>query len=135
MLWSPRPPPLEYLQPIYARPIGETFRTGRWTKEEKALFVQVLQTLQFHSKTNHHGTWKKMSLMVKTRTPLQCRSHAQKYFQMLGQSIDDSVGTNEQHSSTTKVVADQVRDSDEVVVEEEMNDGFDISGFAPLGLS
>lgn len=44
-----------------------------WTKEEHILF---LNGLQIHGK----GAWKEISMIVRTRTPTQIQSHAQKYF-------------------------------------------------------
>jgi len=45
-----------------------------WTKDEHFRF---LQGLQLHGK----GEWKEISEIVKTRTPVQIQSHAQKYYQ------------------------------------------------------
>merc|ERR1712224_180673 len=49
--------------------------TGRWSKEEHALFVKGLA--QFGKE------WKKVAKMITTRTIVQIRTHAQKYFQKL----------------------------------------------------
>lgn len=46
-------------------------RIGRWSKGEHFLFVNALK---------HSRDWKKISIAVRTRTSLQCRTHAQKYF-------------------------------------------------------
>lgn len=46
--------------------------TGRWTRLEHDLFVQALDTCG--------KNWRDIALFVATRTRLQCRSHAQKYF-------------------------------------------------------
>jgi SHAQKYF class myb-like DNA-binding protein len=48
---------------------------GRWTQEEHNMFLQGLQT--------HQKQWKLIADMVKTRTVVQIRTHAQKYFQKL----------------------------------------------------
>ena len=47
--------------------------TGRWKKEEHALFLEALE--------KYGKEWKKVASMVKTRTVVQTRTHAQKYFQ------------------------------------------------------
>jgi SHAQKYF class myb-like DNA-binding protein len=47
-------------------------RIGRWSKGEHFLFVNALK---------HSRDWKKISIAVRTRTSLQCRTHAQKYFE------------------------------------------------------
>ena len=49
--------------------------TGRWTKEEHEAFLSALQL--------YGKEWKKVAARVKTRTVVQTRTHAQKYFQKL----------------------------------------------------
>lgn len=52
--------------------------TGRWTKEEHATFIEGL---------NKHGKeWKKIANMIETRTVVQIRTHAQKYFQKIAKT-------------------------------------------------
>ncbi len=46
--------------------------SGRWTLEEHSLF---LKGLEFYGKG-----WKKIAELIKTRTVVQVRTHAQKYF-------------------------------------------------------
>ena len=49
--------------------------TGRWQAEEHEIFLKGL---------NEHGKqWKKIAVMIKTRSVVQVRTHAQKYFQKL----------------------------------------------------
>jgi len=49
--------------------------TGRWQSEEHEVFLKGL---------NEHGKqWKKIAMMIKTRSVVQVRTHAQKYFQKL----------------------------------------------------
>jgi SHAQKYF class myb-like DNA-binding protein len=48
---------------------------GRWTNEEHRLFLHGLQL--------HNKQWKLIADLVKTRTVVQIRTHAQKYFQKL----------------------------------------------------
>jgi len=53
-------------------PLG-TEHTGRWTKKEHELFLDALK--------KYGKEWKKVAAMVKTRSVVQTRTHAQKYFQ------------------------------------------------------
>lgn len=50
-------------------------QTGRWTREEHSAFLSALK--------RHGKEWKKVAAKVKTRTVVQTRTHAQKYFQKL----------------------------------------------------
>jgi SHAQKYF class myb-like DNA-binding protein len=53
--------------------------TGRWTREEHAAFLSALKM--------YGKEWKKVAAKVKTRTVVQTRTHAQKYFQKLQKAI------------------------------------------------
>lgn len=53
--------------------------TGRWTKKEHELFLEALK--------KYGKEWKKVAAMVKTRTVVQTRTHAQKYFQKVQKYI------------------------------------------------
>lgn len=59
--------------------------TGRWTKEEHEAFLSALQM--------YGKEWKKVAAKVKTRTVVQTRTHAQKYFQKLQKSMDPNNST------------------------------------------
>ncbi|KAL7694823.1 putative SANT/Myb domain, Homeobox-like domain superfamily protein [Plasmopara halstedii] len=50
--------------------------TGRWTESEHKLFLQGLETFPYRA-------WKKIATLIKTRTVVQIRTHAQKYYQKL----------------------------------------------------
>eukprot|EP01035_Chromulina_nebulosa_P016994 gene16994-22491_t len=52
--------------------------TGRWTAEEHKLFLEGLRI--------HRKQWKQIADLIKTRTVVQIRTHAQKYFQKLSKS-------------------------------------------------
>ena len=52
--------------------------TGRWTAEEHRLFLQGLE--------KHGKGWKKIASLIKSRTVVQIRTHAQKYFQKLAKA-------------------------------------------------
>jgi len=57
-------------------PSGEN--TGRWTKEEHHVFLEGLK--------EYGKEWKKIAGMIPTRTVVQIRTHAQKYFQKLAKT-------------------------------------------------
>ena len=59
-------------------PSGQVENTGRWTAEEHRLFLQGLQ--------EHGKGWKKIATLIKSRTVVQIRTHAQKYFQKLAKA-------------------------------------------------
>ena len=65
---QPSAPPPQLVQENY----------GRWTAEEHRLFLQGLE--------QHGKGWKKIATLVKTRTMVQIRTHAQKYFQKLAKA-------------------------------------------------
>lgn len=52
--------------------------TGRWTADEHRLFLQGLE--------QHGKGWKKIASLIKSRTVVQIRTHAQKYFQKLAKA-------------------------------------------------
>ncbi|GMF14005.1 unnamed protein product [Phytophthora lilii] len=61
-----------------ASPSGKPVKgnTGRWTEAEHKLFLQGLETFPYRA-------WKKIATLIKTRTVVQIRTHAQKYYQKL----------------------------------------------------
>ena len=59
--------------PKLVRPGEEN--TGRWTKDEHARFLKGIDI--------HGKEWKKVAMLVKTRTVMQTRTHAQKYFEKI----------------------------------------------------
>jgi SHAQKYF class myb-like DNA-binding protein len=60
-------------------PVGHE-ATGRWTKEEHSAFLQGLKM--------YGKEWKKVAAKVRTRTVVQTRTHAQKYFQKLQKAVE-----------------------------------------------
>ena len=63
--------------------------TGRWYKQEHAKFLQGLKL--------YGKQWKKISGIVQTRTAIQVKSHAQKYFEKIkafGALASNDVHTN-----------------------------------------
>ena len=73
--------------------------TGRWTAEEHRLFLQGLEEFG--------KGWKKIASLIKSRTVVQIRTHAQKYFQKLakarqnGEEGDVSMENRERNSLST----------------------------------
>lgn len=67
----------------------ENIATGRWNKHEHELFLRGLQT--------YGKEWKKIAGLIPSRTVVQIRTHAQKYFQKIkkrkarGESIDSVI--------------------------------------------
>lgn len=51
------------------------YNIGRWTKEEHDLFLEGI--------SRYGKEWKKIANLISTRTVVQVRTHAQKYFQRL----------------------------------------------------
>jgi len=49
---------------------------GRWTEAEHKLFLKGLEVFPYRA-------WKKIATLIKTRTVVQIRTHAQKYYQKL----------------------------------------------------
>eukprot|EP00986_Skeletonema_menzelii_P017547 scaffold20338_cov140-Skeletonema_menzelii.AAC.4 len=82
---SSNPPPshhhhLHQQPPPPTKPAGPPVQenTGRWTAEEHRLFLQGLE--------QHGKGWKKIASLIKSRTVVQIRTHAQKYFQKLAKA-------------------------------------------------
>ena len=76
-------PSLSQLPPPSSNPAAKPVQpnTGRWTAEEHRLFLQGLEK---HGEGSFTAKcWKEIASLVKSRTPLQIRTHAQKYFQKL----------------------------------------------------
>jgi SHAQKYF class myb-like DNA-binding protein len=57
---------------------------GRWTREEHLNFIKGLEL--------HGKGWKKIAALIKTRTVVQIRTHAQKYFLKLQKARNESNG-------------------------------------------
>jgi len=67
------------------KPKSGTTLTGRWSKEEHQ---QFLEGISIYGKE-----WKKIAGMIATRTVVQIRTHAQKYFQKLAKSENQGMRT------------------------------------------
>uniref|UniRef100_A0A7S3PJT3 HTH myb-type domain-containing protein n=1 Tax=Aplanochytrium stocchinoi TaxID=215587 RepID=A0A7S3PJT3_9STRA len=72
------------------------YRYGRWTTQEHQMFLAGLKV--------HGRNWKKISSSLTTRSSVQIRTHAQKYFikQTRGASKDTENGRRIQISGTKK---------------------------------
>ena len=62
---------------------GDKEKVGRWTEQEHQVFLQGLHT--------HGKQWKTIAGMIGTRTVVQVRTHAQKYFQKMERSNGGAV--------------------------------------------
>ena len=58
---------------------GIKFNVGRWTKEERYIFLEGMR--------DYGNDWKKLEQIMKTRSRSQIRSHAQKYFMRLKKKV------------------------------------------------
>ena len=67
--------------------IPDNEKIGRWTEEEHNRFLRGLEL--------YGKKWTKVADVVGTRTTVQVRSHAQKYFQKLGGKPGDKKGDEE----------------------------------------
>ena len=63
---------------LISPPAGE--QSGRWTKAEHDTFLLGLETHGKNWIETHGKNWKLLAGMIKTRTAVQTRTHAQKYF-------------------------------------------------------
>ena len=74
--------------------------TGRWTIQEHELFLEALK--------KYGKEWKKVAAMVKTRSVVQTRTHAQKYFQKVqkvgvnGDGMDVGLDVCSTYTAATK---------------------------------
>ena len=64
-------------------------KVGRWTEEEHEIFLEGLQM--------HGKQWKTIATMIGTRTVVQVRTHAQKYFQKLERKNKDASSSTSIH--------------------------------------
>mmetsp|Transcript_9353 Transcript_9353/g.11210 ORF Transcript_9353/g.11210 Transcript_9353/m.11210 type:complete len:215 (+) Transcript_9353:454-1098(+) len=62
---------------------SHTINTGRWTREEHNMFLHGLET--------YGKEWKKIADLIKTRSVVQIRTHAQKYFQKVAKHTGQPV--------------------------------------------
>ena len=72
--------------------------TGRWTQKEHELFMEGIRL--------HHKNWRPIAELIKTRSVVQIRTHAQKYFQKLHKAKGNSVDMNTINNNsvtTTKI--------------------------------
>ena len=60
------------------------FNNGRWTEEERNRFIQGIIL--------YGNNWKKVKTLITTRSAVQVRSHAQKFFNKLKLCKDENLG-------------------------------------------
>ena len=64
------------------KPSSGSENTGRWTSEEHQLFLDGLDA--------YGKEWKRIAELIKTRTVVQIRTHAQKYFQKVAKAREQA---------------------------------------------
>ena len=60
------------------------FNEGRWSQEEHEKFLEGIVL--------YNVNWKKVKTLIETRTPMQVRSHAQKFFNKMKLCKDENLG-------------------------------------------
>lgn len=81
--------PVPHLKNVAPAAQASTENTGRWTAEEHRLFLQGLE--------QHGKGWKKIASLIRSRTVVQIRTHAQKYFQKLAKARQNGEGLEDVH--------------------------------------
>eukprot|EP01036_Dinobryon_divergens_P011725 gene11725-15781_t len=64
--------PFKVVQANSSKSITSIYREGRWDDDEHALFLRLTKI--------YRKNWKMMASIIKTRTAVQIRTHAQKFF-------------------------------------------------------
>jgi SHAQKYF class myb-like DNA-binding protein len=82
-----------------------------WTKQEHLLFLLGLER-------HGRGSWKQISAIVRSRTPTQIQSHAQKFFLRQDQTNKNkkSIHDFNLHSPEMQVLAQQLKDAEEAAI-------------------
>jgi SHAQKYF class myb-like DNA-binding protein len=90
-------------QPVpHSAPAKPQYATGRWTREEHEQFLVGLKL--------HGRVWRNIAPLVKTRSTVQIRTHAQKYFL----SLQKPATEDSQDSSAAALSGEKrTRDGDE----------------------
>ncbi|CAD8163799.1 unnamed protein product [Paramecium octaurelia] len=61
----------------------KTYNNGHWTQKEHRLYLQFIETnkdiMMKSDMKKQEKIFKQMSLVIRTRSPSQCRSHHQKF--------------------------------------------------------
>lgn len=70
--------------------INKEEKVGRWTEQEHKVFLEGLE--------RYGKQWKTIALMIGTRTVVQVRTHAQKYFQKMERKNKDN---NNKHNNSS----------------------------------
>ncbi|GBG31880.1 Myb family DNA-binding protein, SHAQKYF family [Hondaea fermentalgiana] len=83
---------------------GSFINAGRWTHEEHSIFLEGLKL--------HGKEWKKISDMIQTRTVVQIRTHAQKYFQKVAKSTGGPVMSTSKKGDVIRPPARKRRNAD-----------------------
>ena len=75
--------------------------TGRWTKDEHEKFLDGIRI--------YGKEWKKIASMIDTRTVVQIRTHAQKYFQKLAKKRNQALNGGISNSKKNKKKKDKTK--------------------------
>lgn len=91
--------PTESSSSLCDNAIADSSKIGRWTDIEHTVFLEGLE--------KHGKQWKTIAGMIGTRTVVQVRTHAQKYFQKMerkSQAAMSSVGSIDSEDCEGKIV-------------------------------
>jgi len=80
----------------------QAHNTGRWTGEEHSRFLQGLQ--------EHGKVWKSIATVVKTRSIVQVRTHAQKYFMKINRGDGPASSSKPSTSATSNSPSSSSKD-------------------------
>ena len=71
--------------------LARSNNSGKWSEEEHNTFVQALQVAG--------RDWKRVALLVPSRTEIQIRSHAQKYFNRITRKFEEAYSATQDRAS------------------------------------
>jgi len=99
---------------------GAGENTGRWTAEEHRLFLQGLD--------EHGKGWKKIAALIKSRTVVQIRTHAQKYFQKLAKARQNGEDVTDTTMDCRALSAEEHGSSSSVKYKKQLSGEFSLNG-------
>lgn len=78
----------------------QTYQNGRWTHEENQRFIEALFI--------YGADWKRVQCYIKTRTSIQSRSHAQKFFITFNKKFKEVYGKEQNEPKLTPPKAEYI---------------------------